>query len=86
MRAIFRGTVLTALRSSTPLSIEEIYAEVARRHGGLCNDRVKRGNPPRPLWRHEVRFALNDLKESMEIDHVRDAEGRPRRGFWLARK
>ena len=70
LRVIFREAILAEIHLEGPQPVERLYEVIQSRHPVFCDDRITRGQPPRPLWRHEVRFALEELKEDQVLERI----------------
>lgn len=67
LRRIFAPSILAEINLNGPRSVDELYATIRELYPELCDDATTRGKPPRALWKHEVRFALEELKEDRAI-------------------
>ncbi|MGB8645361.1 MAG: PIN-like domain-containing protein [Anaerolineae bacterium] len=73
-RGLFRETIKAFLEQSSGMKVDKIYSQVKALHPERCNDTIEcsHGNPGQPEWKHQVRFALWDLKNAGDIDHLGD--------------
>jgi len=73
-RKIFRESLKRLLISYGPLQTREIYKHIKSLHPDLCDDAIEctcGGTPNRqPEWKHQVRWAQQDLKYRGEIELV----------------
>lgn len=83
LRGIFAPSIASEISLRGPQSVEHLYEVVRGQYPDLCDDLVTRGKPPRPLWKHEVRFALEELKADGIL--ARQAADGSKSGKWARR-
>lgn len=78
LRPIFANTILKALKSG-PMLARELERRVREQHPELCDDTKYRAIAKKIVWRHEVHWALQELKHDKRVVHMA-AKGEP--GPW----
>jgi chorismate synthase len=75
-RHVFRDTIRQLLRSSGPAATHEIYEHVRLKHPEFCDDSIECRcggvESGQPEWKHQVRWAEQDLKYAGEVRLVGD--------------
>lgn len=69
LRPVFARTILDVLKSG-PRWAAELEGIVRARHPQLCDDTLHRAVAKKIVWRHEVHWALQELKHRGAIVHL----------------
>jgi len=71
MRKTFRSTVRDQLEENGPMTTQKLYSRMEDMHPGLCDDSISctHGNSKQPEWKHQMRWAQQDLKHDGQIEY-----------------
>jgi hypothetical protein len=70
LRPIVASTIIETLASTGPMLARDLEHAVRAKHPHLCDDTKVRAVAKKIVWRHEVHWALQELKHDQRVIHL----------------